>query len=321
MIKKMMSSLIVIFTLLFLSVVFASAADVNATKKPDSSGSAPPPLTKKILSLDPIGVSLGSVRAAVYAPDIDTLLFSKNENIAAPIASITKLMTAMVILDAKQPLAEYLTIKKIKRDSSKNGYSRMRPDSQLRRRDLLRLALMASENRAASTLAYYYPGGFDAFVVAMNEKAKSLGMAKTHFADATGLSLENVSTAADLVKMVTAAGGYELIKEYSTTKTFTARFKSPRYVLGYGNTNRLVHRESWDISITKTGFLDEAGRCLVMLTTIEESPVVMVFLDSFGKLTPIGDAGRIKRWITTGASGRVAGAAANYEKTKSAAYR
>ncbi|MGH1471450.1 MAG: D-alanyl-D-alanine endopeptidase [Cellvibrionaceae bacterium] len=270
--------------------------------------------------LDSSKISLGSVKAAVFQPEKKSILFSKNANAIAPIASITKLMTAMVILDAKQPLEEYLTIIKSNRKTNKNGYSRIRIDSQLRRRDLLRIALMASENRAASTLAFHYPGGFDQFIVAMNAKAKSLGMIKTRFVDATGLSLENVSTAADLVLMVSEAENYQLIKEYSTTKSFTARFKKPRYVLGYGNTNRLVHRESWDISITKTGYLTEAGRCLVMVTEIDKEPVVMVFLDSFGKLTPIGDAGRIKRWMTTGAGGRVAGAAANYEKTKSAAY-
>ncbi|MGI1678850.1 MAG: D-alanyl-D-alanine endopeptidase [Cellvibrionaceae bacterium] len=301
---------------------FSSVNAATPTPSKNSKLSVDNKLLKRSPSfLDPSKVALGSVRAAIFQPGSNTLLYSKNANSPAPIASITKLMMAMVILDAKQPLEEYLTIKKSNRKTEKNGYSRIRLGSQLRRRDLLRIALMASENRAASTLAFHYPGGFDAFVLAMNKKAKLLGMTTTYFYDATGLSLENVSTAADLVLMVTAAEKYELIKEYSTTKSFTARFKKPRYVLGYGNTNRLVHRDSWNILVTKTGYLTEAGRCLVMVTDIDDEPVVMVFLDSFGKLTPVGDAGRIRRWMTTGAGGRVAGAAANYEKTKSAAYR
>lgn len=272
-------------------------------------------------SLDPANVFLGSVKAAVFQPESNNLLYSKNANVVSPIASITKVMTAIVILDAKQSLEEYLSVIKNNRETQKNAYSRIRIGSQLRRRDLLRIALMASENRAAATLAYHYPGGFTKFVEAMNQKAQSLGMVNSRFVDATGLSTENVSTAADLVLMMQAANTYDVIKDYSTTPSFTARFKKPRYVLGYGNTNRLVHRESWNVSLTKTGYLSEAGRCLVMTTQIDNEPVIVVLLDSFGKLTPIGDAGRIKRWITTGSSGRVAGAAAAYEKERAAPYR
>lgn len=266
-------------------------------------------------------VTLGSVKAAVYDPVSATMLYDKNADVQAPIASITKLMTAMVVMDSGQALEEKLTIRKVERESNNNGYSRIRIASQLSRRDLMRIMLMASENLAASNLADHYPGGFPAFVVAMNQKAQSLGMSQTHFADASGLSEKNLSTAADLVKMITAAAEYDLIREFSTTTGFTAQFSNPRYSLRYGNTNRLVHRGSWDIDLTKTGYLNAAGRCLVMITEVDGRDVVMVLLDSFGKLTPIGDAGRIKRWLTTGSGGTVAGAALNYERTKSATYR
>lgn len=268
--------------------------------------------------LQPDGVMLGSVIAAVYDPATGNTLYSKNADLQAPIASITKVMTAMVVLDSAAPLDEMLTITKAERGSNRNGYSRMRIDSQLSRDDLLRVMLMASENLAAWNLAAHHPGGFDAFVAAMNQKAKELGMERTRFADASGLSIDNVSTANDLVKLLKAAAAYPLIGEYSITPSFTARFQKPRYALNYGNTNRLVHRNSWAIELSKTGYLNEAGRCLVMLTRVADRDVVMVLLDSFGKLTPIGDAARIKRWLTTGSGGSVAGAALDYERSKTA---
>lgn len=269
--------------------------------------------------LKPEEVTLGSVIAAVYDPVSGDMLYSKNADVAAPIASITKVMTAIVVLDSGLPLDEMLTIARAERASDRNGYSRMRIDSQLSRGDLMRVMLMASENLAAWNLAAHHPGGFDAFVAAMNAKAKALGMQQTRFADASGLSIDNVSTANDLVKLLKAAAQYELIGEYSTTPSFTARFQKPRYSLQFGNTNRLVHRDSWAIDLSKTGYLNEAGRCLVMQTKVADRDVVMVLLDSFGKLTPIGDAGRLKRWLTTGSGGTVAGAALNYERNKSAA--
>src|SRR5690606_7985261 len=179
--------------------------------------------------LEPDNVVLGSVMAAVYDPATGTMLYSKNADVQAPIASITKVMTAMVVLDSALPLDEKLTILKAERASDRNGYSRMRVDSQLSRGDLMRLMLMASENLAAWNLAAHHPGGFDAFVEAMNKKARELGMDKTRFADASGLSVENVSTANDLVKLLKAAADYPLIGEYSTTPSFTAHFEKPRY--------------------------------------------------------------------------------------------
>lgn len=292
----------------------STASPINTTVRPDSA-------TARYQSLDAERVRLGSVKAAVFDADAEVSLFEKNSDVQAPIASITKLMTAMVILDGGQSLDEMLTIRKVERDSNNNGYSRMRIGSRLSRGDLLRIMLMASENLAASNLAVHYPGGFSAFVTAMNAKAQELGMTNTQFADASGLSVNNLSTAADLVKMVTAATHYETIREFSTTTGYTAHFDNPRYNLRYGNTNRLVHRNSWDIQLSKTGYLNEAGRCLVMVTEVDGRDIVMVLLDSFGKLTPIGDAGRVKRWLTTGSSGTVAGAALNYERSKSASFR
>jgi D-alanyl-D-alanine endopeptidase (penicillin-binding protein 7) len=299
---------------LFLSS--AAIAEINpATVRPS------PVIPDRFQHLDAQRVSLGSVKAVIVDARSGSLLYGKNADVQAPVASITKLMTAIVILDAGQPLDEMLTLQKVERESKANGYSRMRIGSRLSRADLLRIMLMASENLAASNLAVHYPGGFQAFVAAMNQKARELGMTQSRFVDASGLSERNVSTAADLLKLATASASYELIREYSTEGGFTARFQNPRYDLRYGNTNRLVHRGSWDIAVSKTGYLNAAGRCLVMVTTVEGREIVMVLLDSFGKLTPIGDAGRIKRWLTTGASGAVAGAALNYERNKSASYR
>jgi len=265
-------------------------------------------------------VQLGAVKAAVMELDSGKMLYSKHADWVTPIASITKVMTAMVVLDSQQGLDEWVAIPKPDRETRKNGYSRMRIGSKLKRKDLLRLALMSSENLAAYTLAAVYPGGAQAFVKQMNTKAQALGMTQTQFKDASGLSIGNVSTASDLIKMLEAASHYPKIREYSTTQRFTASFKKPRYSLGYGNTNRLVHRKSWDIGLSKTGYLTEAGRCLVLLSNVEGKEVAMVLLDAFGKLTPLGDAGRVKRWITTGNGGSINGAALRYEQSKAKEY-
>jgi D-alanyl-D-alanine endopeptidase (penicillin-binding protein 7) len=155
----------------------------------------------------------------------------------------------------------------------------------------------------------------------MNDKARALGMTQTRFVDSSGLSPSNVSTASDLAKLARAAGAYEVITEYSTTADFTASFRSPRYTLPYGNTNPLARSDRWEILLSKTGYLNEAGRCLVMVATVGGRAVTIILLDSFGSRTPIGDAGRIKRWIETGSSGTVAGAARDYEKQRTAAYK
>jgi D-alanyl-D-alanine endopeptidase (penicillin-binding protein 7) len=242
------------------------------------------------------------------------LLHQKNAHRPVPIASVTKLMTAMVVLDADQPLDEWVPILGWERKTGKNAYSRLRKDSKSTRGQLLKLALMSSENLASHTLARHYPGGFDAFVTAMNEKASAIGMSMSAFDDPTGLSLGNTASAEDLFRMLKAAYGYDLIREYSTTYQHWASFEGPRYGLGYGNTNPLTASSRWDVQLSKTGYLKEAGRCLVMVTDIEGKPIGMVFLNSFGTRTPLGDAGRVKRWLTSGDTGRVAGAAADYEQ-------
>lgn len=276
--------------------------------------------TRASESAAPASVQLGAVKAAIVELDSGEMLFSKHSDWVTPIASITKLMTALVVMQSGQDLNEWIEIPKPDRETRKNAYSRIRVGSQLQRGNVLRLALMSSENLAAYTLAARYPGGVDAFVAQMNTTARKLGMTQTRFVDASGLSSGNVSTAADLVKLIAAVSEYDKVREYSTTPRYTAHFRKPRYSLGYGNTNRLVHRSSWDIELSKTGYITEAGRCLVLLSKLEGRDVAMVFLDAFGKLTPLGDAGRVKRWITTGDSGRIAGAALRYEQSKSKEY-
>jgi D-alanyl-D-alanine endopeptidase (penicillin-binding protein 7) len=229
-------------------------------------------------------------------------------------------MTALVVLDSGESLDSWLTFHKRHTPAATNAYSRIRIDSQMRRSDVLRVALMSSENFAAYTLARNHPGGFDVFVEAMNAKARELGMTGTHYVDPTGLSTGNLSTAADLVKLVNAAAEYPEIREYSTTEYFRGQFRSPRYSLSFGNTNPLVHRESWGVDLSKTGYLSEAGRCLVMISDMNGKKVITVLLDSLGTRSPIGDAGRIKRWLDTGASGKVAKAARRYEQEKNTVY-
>jgi serine-type D-Ala-D-Ala endopeptidase (penicillin-binding protein 7) len=227
---------------------------------------------------------------------------------------VTKLMTAMVVLDSGQPLDEWLTIVDWDRDLNKNAYSRLRIGSEARRSELLRIALMSSENLATNVLARHYPGGFTAFVSAMNDKAAALGMTDTTFVDPAGLSPENRASADDMGRMVHAAHGYDEIRQLSTGYQHTARFQKPRYALGYGNTNPLVASSRWSLELTKTGYLREAGRCLVMVTEVGERPIAMVLLNSFGTRTPLGDAGRVRRWLTSGRGGSVAGPALEYER-------
>ena len=265
-------------------------------------------------------LQLASVNAAVAYADDEGLVYGKNADRRVPIASITKLMTALVVMESGEPLTEWLDFRERHVPAPANAYTRIRVSSELRRSDVLRIALMSSENFAAHTLARHHPGGYDAFIEAMNAKAVELGMLKTTFVDPTGLSVDNRSTAADLVRLVRAASQYPQIREYSTTRYFTAQFRQPRYRLAFGNTNVLVHRDSWGVGISKTGYLSEAGRCLVMLFELDGKPLVTVLLDSLGTRSPMGDAGRIKRWLTTGAGGSVAAAARAYERKKNAAY-
>jgi serine-type D-Ala-D-Ala endopeptidase (penicillin-binding protein 7) len=222
-------------------------------------------------------------------------LFQKNAHKVVPIASITKLMTAMVVLDNSPPMEAPITITDDDVDYLKGSRSRLPVGSVLSRKTALLLALMSSENRAANALARHYPGGMGAFLSAMNKKAKDIGMMDTRFEDPTGLTRNNVSTAVDLAKMVAAAHTYQLIREFSTTAE--AKVAVGGQNLEYRNTNPLVKNAAWDVGISKTGYISEAGKCLVMQAQLAEKPVVIVLLDSVGTLTRVGDANRIKHWI------------------------
>ena len=224
----------------------------------------------------------------IYGKDIDKV---------RPIASITKLMTAMVILDSGLDLKEKITVTKHDRDLVQLTGSRLEYGATLSRREMILLAIMSSENRAATVLGRNFPGGMTAFVAAMNKKAVELGMTYSHFADPAGLNVENQSTARDLVKMVTAAQAYALIKQASTTTRIEVRPYKKRGPLVYGNTNRLLKNETWDIALSKTGYINESGRCLVMQANIEGEWVSIVLLNSFGKLTPFGDSNRLRKWM------------------------
>jgi D-alanyl-D-alanine endopeptidase (penicillin-binding protein 7) len=246
------------------------------------------------------GPNLLSSSALVMDARSGEPIFEKNARTVTPIASITKLMTAVVVLDAQQSLDETLTITIDDLDFLKGSRSRLSIGTELPRREMLRLALMSSENRAANALGRYYPGGLDAAVKAMNAKARALGMQHTRFADPTGLSPENVSTAQDLVRLVVAANDYPLIREFSTQPASEVAIEPTGRVLQFGNSNALVKSEGWQIMLQKTGFIREAGRCVVMLAQIASRPVVLVLLDSVGRYGRIGDAQRIRTWMETG---------------------
>jgi D-alanyl-D-alanine endopeptidase (penicillin-binding protein 7) len=244
----------------------------------------------------PAGPGLKSTAALVLDGSTGEVLYEQKPGLVTPIASITKLMTALVVIDAQQSLDEVIEITKDDKWTGKGAFSRLPIGQKLSRADLLRLALMASENRASHTLARNYPGGTAAFVRTMNVRARSLGMTQTKFEDPSGLSNNNVSSARDLAKLVAAASKNPVIREYSTLHSFDVRLGKNRFT--FRNTNLLVGRPDWDIDVQKTGFTNDAGECLVMQATIEDRPVVMVFLDSFGKLTRTADARRVRRWMS-----------------------
>jgi D-alanyl-D-alanine endopeptidase (penicillin-binding protein 7) len=253
---------------------------------------------------DPI---VHSSSVLVLDPATGQTLYSKNADHVAPIASITKLMTAMVVLDARLSMDEAIEITSEDIDTVKGTGSRLPIGSHFRRDDLLRLALMASDNRAASALGRNYPGGRPAFIEAMNAKATSLGLTQTHYVDSSGLSPSNVSSPADLGKLVTAASKYEVIKEYSTTRAVSVQLPDSKRKMTFVNTNGLVRASDWQIGLSKTGYISEAGKCLVMQAIIANQPIVIVLLDSWGRLTRIGDANRIRRWLEKNPSKLVSG--------------
>jgi D-alanyl-D-alanine endopeptidase (penicillin-binding protein 7) len=250
--------------------------------------------------------NLKSTSALVLDQSGQRVLYAKNIDWVVPIASITKLMTALVVLDSGLPLDQPITISKEDRDGLKGTRSRLGVGIKVTRGDLLRLALMASENRAAAALAREYPGGTPAFVAAMNRKAAELGMWHSRFVDGTGLSNGNVSNAQDLARLVGAAYQHPLIREYTTDTQYTVRLANGRK-MQFSNSNRLVRNTGWEIGLSKTGYISEAGRCLVMQAQIAATPVIIVLLDSWGQLTRIADANRIKKWIESNPSRHPAG--------------
>jgi D-alanyl-D-alanine endopeptidase (penicillin-binding protein 7) len=241
-------------------------------------------------------VFLRSSSALVQDADTGEVVIHKNSDAVVPIASITKLMTAMVILDRGLDLEQRIVLSREDVDSVKGSRSRLRTGSALTRDELLLLALMASENRAAAALGRTYPGGMPAFVAAMNAKADALGMTDSHFVEPTGLSPANVASARDLAKLVRAAHAYPLIREYSTRDKARVHAFGGR-PLNFVNTNGLVRSSYWEIDLSKTGYISEAGRCLVMHVRMASKDLIVVLLDSWGKRSRIGDANRIRKWL------------------------
>jgi serine-type D-Ala-D-Ala endopeptidase (penicillin-binding protein 7) len=267
-----------LFFVLVLSVGFAQAGERDTIRK----------------------IALRSSSALVQDAETGEIVYGKNAEAVVPIASITKLMTAMVIIDAGLDLDEKITLSREDAVQMKGSRSRLRSGLSLTRGELLLLALMSSENRAAAALGHHYPGGLEAFVDAMNAKAAALQMDESRFVEPTGLSPANVSTASDLAKMVRAAHDYPLIREYSTKSRATVRASGR--ALQYGNTNNLVRSSYWEIGLSKTGYISEAGRCLVMQVRLAEKDLIVVLLDSWGKHSRIGDANRLRKWLESGAA-------------------
>ena len=249
-------------------------------------------------------IALRSSSALVLDADTGEVVIGKNADAVVPIASITKLMTAIVILDSGLDLGETIVLNRQDAVAMKGSRSRLRTGLGLSRGDLLLLALMASDNRAAAALGRSYPGGLEVFVDAMNAKAAALDMHESRFVEPTGLSPANVSTAGDLAKLVRAAHEYPLIRHYSTKDRAAVRVSTGRStrILNYGNTNGLVRSRHWDIELSKTGYISEAGRCLVMHVRLAEKALIVVLLDSWGKHSRVGDANRIRKWLESGAA-------------------
>jgi D-alanyl-D-alanine endopeptidase (penicillin-binding protein 7) len=252
-------------------------------------------------ALDP---GLKSAAALVVDAGTGEVLYERKATRVVPIASITKLMTALVVIDGQQPLDEIITISKQDVWKGKGAFSRLAVGTKLKRSDLMKLALLASENRAARVLGRNYPGGLTAFVKTMNLKAKALGMTQTRFDDPSGLSNGNVSSARDLAKLIAAASRDPVISSYSTLPSHEVRVGRSAFV--YRNTNLLVGKPDWEILVQKTGFTNDAGECLVMQARLDDRPVTMVFLNSFGSLTRTAEARRVRKWMAAQAPSQVA---------------
>lgn len=247
------------------------------------------------LTHDPL--ALKSNAAVVVDQTTSQVLFEKNSGVALPIASLTKLMMATIVVEARQNMDEVLEVTSDDIDRERHSASRLSVGARMTRANMLHIALMSSENRAASALGRNYPGGLPAFVAAMNAKAKALGMNDTRYVDSTGLSSQNVASARDLARLVAAAYQHPVIREYSTDTHYTVNTGIRGRQLQYQNSNRLVMSPTWEIGLQKTGYITEAGRCLLMQTRVNGRPVVMVFLDSKGKDSRLADAGRVRRWL------------------------
>jgi D-alanyl-D-alanine endopeptidase (penicillin-binding protein 7) len=253
-------------------------------------------------------LDLKSGVALILDQDTNEVLFSKNSDAVLPIASLTKLMTAVVVTEAQQPLDELVTITDEDIDTEKGSRSRLKVGTTLPRGDMLHLALMSSENRAAHALGRTYPGGLAVFVAEMNHKARELGMGDTRYVEPTGLSSANQSSARDLATLVKAAHEHQIIRELSTSHEYAVEVGNRP--VQFRNTNGLVKSPEWDIGLQKTGYISEAGRCLVMQAKMAGRQLIMVFLDSAGKYSRIGDAERVRRWVNESAHGVPALAAA-----------
>ena len=268
-----------------------ATASTPAASKADSSSNA---------AADKLNIK--SSAAMVFDVNEGRTLYAKHADQLTAIASITKLMTAMVVIDAGLPLDEPIRIDRADIDTRKHTGSRLRVGSSFTRRDLLHLALMSSENRAANALGRTYPGGLTAFVARMNARAAELGMVNTRFVEPTGLSSENVSTAQELALLVQASLNYPLIRNFTTTRRAQVYTADTKRVHVFGNSNGLVSNPAWHINLSKTGYISESGRCLVMHARIINRPMIIVLLDSWGKYTRIGDANRIKKWLESRAA-------------------
>jgi D-alanyl-D-alanine endopeptidase (penicillin-binding protein 7) len=242
-------------------------------------------------------LDLRSSVALVIDQDTREVLLRKNDSAVLPIASITKLMTGLIISEAKLPMDEQITITQDDVDTEKHSSSRLRVGATLNREELMHLALMSSENRAAHALGRTYPGGLNAFVEAMNAKARLLGMKDTRYVEPTGLSSQNQSSAQDLALLVSTASHDPLLREFTTSPS--AQVSVGNRTMEFHTTNRLVKNPAWEIGVQKTGFITEAGQCLVMQARVAGRKLIMVFLDSAGKLSRIADAERVRRWVET----------------------
>jgi len=280
---------------LFLAIL-AMQASAKVIRNPAKAARDPAKLVRDL--------KLKSNSVLIMDASDSSVLYSRHSDVPMPIASITKLMTALVVLDANQPLDEPIQITDADRDFPKGGVSRLTVGATLTRGDLMHLALMSSENRAAHALGNNYPGGMPAMVAAMNAKAAELGMASSHFVDPTGLSSQNVASPEDLTKLVIAASHNPSIREYSTDTHYAVKVR--RHMVEFRNTDNLVANPTWNIIVQKTGYIAEAGKCLVMAAVIEGRSVVIVLLDSLGKYTRVADAKRIKTWMEASANQRVA---------------